>query len=458
MPLFEVPETGIERVHHVRKRHAARAVIAGCFGKRRGGRDGVLIARVTAREASVALLKAEEILVCPLAPVEFPAVFLFCRLEAGDLLPDILEARQRLDLGDAVVRGERSCHIRRDDGRDERAVLPALRQEPELRFTRQQIFRNEDAAHVAREGAVFPALFLHIDAEAVGVGVGGEHKIGVLLLRKREREREGGAVFGIGIFERREVPVGRFLFGHDEDLLEAELFQDPSHGQVARAVQGRVDDLDVLRFLLKRFGAQNERLDGGKVRSVHLFPDRDEEPARLRFLFGDAPDVFIRDGIHEGDDALVVGRHDLAAVRKIHFIAVVFGRVVARRDDDARRCLQVPDGEGEHGRGAQALEEVRLHAVGGEDARRIVRKFFGTAAAVVSDDDAPVPSLGVEERGKALGRSADGIFVHAVAARTQNAPQPSRSEGKVAVKAVFDLLLVGKRRKFALGIFVKDGG
>ena len=131
---------------------------------------------------------------------------------------------------------------------------------------------------------------------------------------------------------------------------------------------------------------------------------------------------------------------------------------MARRDDDARRCLQVPDGKGEHGRGAQALEEVRLHAVGGEDARRIVRKFFGTAATVVSDDDTPVPSLGIEERGKALGRSADGIFVHAVAARTQNAPQTSRSEGKVAIKAVLDLLLVGKRRKFALGIFVKDGG
>ena len=112
LPLFEVPETGIERVHHVRKRHAARAVIAGCFGKRCGGRDGVLIARVTAREASVALFKAEEIFVCPLAPVKLSAVCLFCGLKTGDLLPDILEARQRFDLGDAVISGERSCHVR----------------------------------------------------------------------------------------------------------------------------------------------------------------------------------------------------------------------------------------------------------------------------------------------------------------------------------------------------------
>ena len=240
--------------------------------------------------------------------------------------------------------------------------------------------------------------------------------------------------------------------------MKTELLQHPSNEHIARPVERRIDDPEIPGLLFKRFGTQDERPDCIKIGTIDLLADHAEQPLRQRLLLRDAHDVLIRDGVHMADDALIIGRYDLTAVRKIHLIAVVFGRIVACRDDDARRSMEIPHGKGEHGRGAQALEEIGPDAVGCKNARRIAGKHIGTAAAVVSNDDTPLHPLGTEEGGKALARAADGVGVHAVAARSQDAAQAPRPEGEVAIEAVLDLLLVGKRPQFALGIFIKDGG
>ncbi|MCB9741251.1 MAG: hypothetical protein H6740_01355 [Alphaproteobacteria bacterium] len=86
-------------------------------------------------------------------------------------------------------------------------------------------------------------------------------------------------------------------------------------------------------------------------------------------LPGDAPHLaHLLDDLHE---ALVVGRDLLAALDVVDLGAVVVGRVVGGRDVEAALGAQVTDGEGELGRGDEALaaarQDVHVHAVGGVD-------------------------------------------------------------------------------------------
>ena len=129
------------------------------------GVDRVLIAHVRAGEVAVALFKAEDI-----------ALRMAARLQQGDLLADILEARQHAAQFHAVFVGDGRDHVGRDDRRDgdgvfrHRAVGDAAAADE---------IQQDDAHLVAGDEAVAALAVGHGGATAVAVRVGADEDVGV---------------------------------------------------------------------------------------------------------------------------------------------------------------------------------------------------------------------------------------------------------------------------------------
>jgi len=141
------------------------------------------------------------------------------------------------------------------------------------------------------------------------------------------------------------------------------------------------------------------------------------------------------------DQLVVRGRH-LRAVVPVGFVAVVFRRVVARGDHDARVGLEVADGEGKLGRRPERAEEVGLDSVGREDTGGDLGEGIRVMPGIVGD--AGRETLAgegfFEVIAEPLRGPAHDEVVHAVVTAADHAPQSSGAELEVAVKAVFELL------------------
>ena len=81
------------------------------------------------------------------------------------------------------------------------------------------------------------------------------------------------------------------------------------------------------------------------------------------------------------DDALVVGRNNLAAGTSIALESIVRRRVMRRRDHDAGVATEVADSAGEERRGARLRDEKDHESSGREHARRTGRRIHRTGAA-----------------------------------------------------------------------------
>ena len=103
-------------------------------------------------------------------------------------------------------------------------------------------------------------------------------------------------------------------------------------------------------------------------------------------------------------DPRVDGRDDLGAVGPVHLEAVVFPRVVAGRDHQAGRGLQVADGEGQHGRRDRAARRQHAQPSAGQHRGGFGRERLGATTGVVADDDRA--GGGVRDRGLQVPRQA----------------------------------------------------
>ena len=290
--------------------------------------------------------------------IELSAVLLPRLFKELDLLADILESREHFHDAQSVCPRNGERHIGRNDGRNERAVRPVRGQESLFLAAGEFIFGNEQTAHVARKRHIFPRRgILGVHAQPVCIGIGRKNDVRIHFFGKRQRIRKCRGILGIGIAQRREIPVGLRLLGHRKDLFKSELGKNARHGHISRAVERRIDNADVLCHLLNGTMFEYKRLDGGHVCVIDLFADDLEHARPLRlFLRHGAHTVVILDRIHTVNDAFIVGRHDLSAVAPVYLVTVVLRRVVARRDDNARRCMKKAHGKGELGRRAQRFK------------------------------------------------------------------------------------------------------
>ena len=152
-----------------------------------------------------------------------------------------------------------------------------------------------------------------------------------------------------------------------------------------------------------------------------------------------------RDG---GGDARVDRRDDLRGVLPVDLVAVVLGRVVARRDDDARRRAEVLDGEPDERRRDGLAEEDDADARRPRGWPRCPRRAPGSSCARLRPRRRPArPARGharEELLREAPGRAGDDGAVHPVGPRAEDAPQargtelerPGEAVGQVGRRAV----------------------
>ena len=158
---------------------------------------------------------------------------------------------------------------------------------------------------------------------------------------------------------------------------------------------------------------------------------------------------------------------DLTTVFEVNFVAVVFRRIVARGEVDARLGLHMAHGKGQLRRGTGSLEKVGVAAQIGDDFCRQLGELAGKKPRVMAETDsrfsraAALREILLHIVHKPLSRAADVVGVHRIRAhagelrtperlgippldcghhRTNRfAAQPARAERQRAKKAVVQL-------------------
>ena len=317
---------GVELLQHLQQVLALLAIIGGHFTNKHGGHHRILVPDIGARQIAVALLKPKDI------PLRMPRFF-----QQADLLADIFETGENLHHTAAVFLPDAGGQVGGDDGFHHHRLL---RQIPFGGAAGQNIVKQQAAHLVARHQGVVPPV-PHGDAHPVAVGIGGQQQIRLLPFRQLERAAESLPDFGVGIRRGGEAAVRLLLLRHHSNGGNADAAQHLPDRLVPRTVEGGVNHLE------RRFGAHA---------GVHL-PGEDITQEILHQRIGNQGDPAVGqrlveiDGLNvlkqvhftdtRGDLAGIVVGH-LATVRAVALVAIVFCRVVAGRDHDARLTAQLP--------------------------------------------------------------------------------------------------------------------
>ena len=391
-----------------------------------------------AGEIAVALFEAEDI-----------PVFLARRFEHADLLADELEAREDPAKLHAVVLCHSVYHVGRDNRCDRNRLLRHLAA-CETAFA--DIVQQNDPHLVAGNKPVAALMVGHGSAAAVAVRVGAEEQIRLNLLAQLESFLHRLPDFGVRIRAGREIAVGLFLLGNDGHVLHAELFCQHPDALEPRAVERRIDELELFDALSAAHALGVDCVDKRLQAAVWNFDDF----ARALCLV--EVHVFRTRKIVErlNDRQHRVRRlgSDLAAVRAVDLVAVILRGVVACRHVDARAAAVIAHGKAQRRRRLQSRVEIDRHAVCRKDLRRHFGKERAAHAAVVGDGNLLRKTGSGKPGRQTLRGTRHGVDVHPVRARTEHAAQSRRAEGEVAAEAVENFLCValhggklfGKRR------------
>ena len=99
----------------------------------------------------------------------------------------------------------------------------------------------------------------------------------------------------------------------------------------------RIDDLQLLARGFHQLRLDGQRLDLRNIVVVHfLVADNLEQSLRLRLGFVHLDGILIAVGADAGKHLIGVLRRHLRAVLPVYFVSIVFRRIMACRDVDAR--------------------------------------------------------------------------------------------------------------------------
>ena len=227
---------------------------------------------------------------------------------------------------------------------------------------------------------------------------------------------------------------------HDAQVIEADTLQYPRDAFEPRAVERRVDDAQLTRrprifgFDGLRRDLVEEAIDNGVVNPL-------DQTGGKRLLEVHALDVIEKvqavNALLDFDGGL---RGNLAPIVTVHLVAVVGGRIMARRHVDSRAATKFANGEREDRRGLNGTVDVRDDTIGGEHAGSRAHELLSPVATVTCDGDARRLVMRVEVIGEALGCLGDGVDVHAVGPEPDDTAQAGCPEGKLAIERVVELL------------------
>ena len=375
-----------------------------------GGDHGVLVAHGGAGEVAVGLLEAhEEVALAPLG------------LQYADLLADELEAGERAAQLQAAGACDVVCHGRGDDsGAGDFAdhVGAGL-----ARLGSQEV-EQQQADLVTGEQFVLTCM-RDGDADAVGVRVGGQEQVGLDPFAVLEPELKCLANLGVWVWAGREVAVLDALLVDGRDIGHADPLEHSGHALQTDAVERGVDDVK-RRAVLAR--GDLERLLYVTVKNTlgnPLHQPLIQGSIERHLLYA----IEAVDGVDGRLDGLRRLDGDLAAVGSVDLVAVVCRGIVRRGDVDAGRTAQGADGEAECGRGLNALEQIRLDSVFGENLSDSTHKLLGTVTGIAAEGDGRVLKGAIQVIRQALRSLTDGIDVQTVGPETDFAAQSTGAKG-----------------------------
>ena len=198
-------------------------------------------------------------------------------------------------------------------------------------------------------------------------------------------------------------------------------------------MQRGVDNLHVV-VSLDAFGIEHILVDFAHKSLVHLGTDGLNTGLAARPFHV----VERLDFLHLVNDAGVVRRHQLAAVTPIGLVAVVFLRVVRRRQHHARLTFEIAHRETQFRSGTHIVEQIDREAIGSKHVGRDFGELATVVAAVVRNGGTQFLAweTALYIVGQALRGHTDGVAVHTVGAHAHNAAQAARAEFKAAVETL----------------------
>ncbi len=229
------------------------------------------------------------------------------------------------------------------------------------------------------------------------------------------------------------MPVRLFLLGDDGHVLDAEAVGETLDAFQAGTVQRGVDELQLINA--------GTVADVAFVKRVHVvvkalfgnIRDRAVSQTRVEVLvFHTVKDVDLADFVQNR-----VGHFqaDLAAVRSVDLVAVVFGRIVGGGDADANAAVMVAGRPAEERDRLKAGIQHHFDAVRGKHGRGFAGEEVAVDAAVMGNRGHLRQVGRVQMIREALRGAAHDVNIHAVRAGAEDAAQTARTEFKIAVKA-----------------------
>ena len=410
---------------------ALGAVVSRHLGDQHGSGNGILVAGIIAAQVAVGFFKRENVLV--------RAVL----LELLDLLGKELEAGEGIKARNAVLFSRRACHLGGNDGFEHRRMC---RHGVRQLLCGDDVIGEQHTDLVAGQGDILAGLVLEDDAGAVGVRVGADDQINIVLLCQLDGERKAFLVLRIRVLNGREVAVDLHLLRLTDNVLVAQAAQDLGNQTVAGTVERRVHQLELIGNLLYAVRIYRNLNNLAEVSLVGLLRQNTDQTVFDGLIvvcsFYTGEDIGL---CHFVGNHVCLGRRKLCAVLPVNLVAVVLLRVVGSRDVDACDAAVVTDSEGQLRGRTQLIEQQRLDAVCGHDARRLLGELGREMAGVVCNGNTAVHcglTIRYDQVCQTLCSLTDGKAVHAVEADAQYTAQTGRAERQRRKETAFDLFLI----------------
>ena len=137
-------------------------------------------------------------------------------------------------------------------------------------------------------------------------------------------------------------------------------------------------------------------------------------------------------------------RTNLRAVLAVNLVTVVLGRIMACRDHNAGRGVQVAYSIAEYRHRTKRVKQEGRDALRTEHQCCILREFSAAAPAVIRDDNAALRVFRFFEQisGQAFCSPADVVFVHPVGSGSKHAAHSRGAEAQVRIESVFQFLFI----------------
>ena len=284
-------------------------------------------------------------------------------LVVAQFLADVFEARESFYTTEAKFFRDRFLQIRRDECLDNHSARMIAGIEDALFKKLHRAIPSQDRANLVACDELHVAFGVAgSDAHAVIIRVGRNHEVRTSSVSLRDRHAESLGVFGVGRLDGGEATIGHFLFRHALTL-ESQTLEHWLNNNAAHAMQWGVNDLERI-LSADQIRVQRECGQARHVGFVDIHPHRDHAPA-LTFRNGRV--VFALDGVHFFDDGRGMRLDDLATVLEVHFVAIIFRRVVAGGEVDAGLGFDVADGERKLGSRSRTLKQIGVATEFGDD-------------------------------------------------------------------------------------------